>query len=229
MTMVEFKHPTNIAAAVQQLIDSPRLPVYVAQFQALIEAERKKRERFYKEMSEDQKVEFIQGQIIVHSPVQFKHSLASQNLFTWLNIFVRKHKLGFVGHEKILVALTRNDYGPDVCYFGPDKAQAFAPDQVRFPAPDWVIEVLSPSTEAYDRGVKFQDYAAHGVAEYWIVDPEQRIVEQYILAEGVYQLRIKTDTGTLRSVALEGFTISVQAIFDESGEFAATSQLRPER
>ncbi len=43
--------------------------------------------------------------------------------------------------------------------------------QSKFPAPDLIVEVLSESTEANDRGIKFEDYAAHGVVEYWIVDP----------------------------------------------------------
>ncbi|GAB2598351.1 Uma2 family endonuclease [Spirosoma areae] len=42
---------------------------------------------------------------------------------------------------------------------------------MKLPAPDLVIEVLSKSTARRDRGVKFTDYAANGIAEYWIVNP----------------------------------------------------------
>jgi len=37
---------------------------------------------------------------------------------------VEKNNLGFIGHEKILIALTRNDYEPDICYFGASKIRA---------------------------------------------------------------------------------------------------------
>ena len=37
-------------------------------------------------------------------------------------MFVRKHDLGSVFHEKILIVLNRNDYEPDICFFGPEKA-----------------------------------------------------------------------------------------------------------
>ncbi|MBS2018777.1 MAG: Uma2 family endonuclease [Deltaproteobacteria bacterium] len=49
-------------------------------------------------------------------------------------------------------------------------------------APDWVCEVLSPSTASLDRGEKLKVYAAHGVSHVWFVDPEARTLE--VLAHG---------------------------------------------
>jgi Uma2 family endonuclease len=205
----------------QQLLHSPQLPSMVAQFQAVLEAEREKRARFYEEMSEAQKVEFINGEVIVHSPVKLRHTIVSKNLLGLLDTYVQKHQLGFVGAEKMLIALTRNDYEPDIVYFGPEKAQGFTPDQMKFPAPDLVVEVLSPSTEATDRGIKFRDYAAHGVVEYWIVDPDDQMIEQYLLEDESYRLRVKTNTGIVQSVAIEGLTVPVRAAFDEVEKLAA--------
>jgi Uma2 family endonuclease len=207
--------------AVQQLIRSPSLPMYVQTFQALLREEQKKRERFYAEMSEGQKVEFINGEVLMQSPAKLRDITASGNLLILLDLYVSKHNLGYVGHEKMLVTLTRNDYEPDICYFGLEKAQGFTLDQMKFPAPDLVVEVLSPSTEENDRGIKFVDYAAHGVAEYWIVDPKEEMIEQYVLADESYRLRIKTDTGIVRSVAIKGFAIPVRAVFDETARLAA--------
>ncbi len=207
-------YESDIATAIQQLIRSPSLPAYVQHFQSLLQAEREKRERFYEKMTEDQKVEFINGEIMVHSPVRLRHNIVSQNLLVRLSTFVRQNNLGYVGYEKLLITLTRNDYEPDIVYFGPEKAQTFSLDQMKFPAPDFIVEVLSPSTEANDRGIKFLDYAAHGVAEYWIVDPDRETVEQYILEGQAYNLQIKSKTGDLQSVAVPGFEIPVRAIFE---------------
>jgi Uma2 family endonuclease len=122
----------------------------------------------------------------------------------------------------MMISLTRNDYEPDVCFFSQAKAQHFVADQMRFPAPDFVVEVLSDSTEENDRGIKFDDYAAHGVVEYWIVDPGAETLEQYALqANGRYELSIKAMTGEVRSSAVPGFTIPVRAIFDEQEQRAA--------
>ena len=111
--------------------------------QAAARAEAKKRRYFYDVVTEQQKAEFINGEIIVHSPVKLRHAIASENLFTLLKMFVRKHNLGSVFHEKILVVLNRNDYEPDICFFGSEKAsQTSRPSQSKFPTPDLVVEVL---------------------------------------------------------------------------------------
>ncbi|MBL7064197.1 MAG: Uma2 family endonuclease [Anaerolineae bacterium] len=220
MGTLTLTHSPPISIAMQQLVRSPRLPVHVRELQSLLQAERARRERFYKEMSEEQKVEFINGEVIVQSPAKLRHTTASRNLLTLLHIYVSKHNLGLVGHEKVLVTLTRNDYEPDIVYFGPEKAQSFTPDQMKFPAPDLVVEILSPSTENNDRGIKFLDYAAHGVAEYWIVDPDAEMVEQYVLEGEIYRLRVKTDTGVIRSLVIEGFAILARAVFDETENIA---------
>lgn len=44
------------------------------------------------------------------------------------------------------------------------------------PAPDFTVEVLSKSTASKDKGVKLEDYAAHGVRGYWIIDPIRKSI-----------------------------------------------------
>lgn len=55
-------------------------------------------------------------------------------------------------------------------------------------APDWLCEVISPSTEAYDRGEKRDIYAAHGVQHLWLLDPDQRLLETFALHQGKWLL-----------------------------------------
>jgi Uma2 family endonuclease len=207
------------------LLDSPRLALYAQEMQRVLSQEADRRCAFYEELREDEKAEFINGEKIVHSPVKFRHGAAVGHLYRLLSSYVLAHDLGWVGVEKILISLTRNDYEPDICFFRTEQAAGFTPDQMRFPAPDFVVEVLSESTEANDRGVKFDDYAAHGIGEYWIVDPESEVVEQYQLAGDHYALAIKAQTGELRSLAVPGFTIPVRAIFDDALNRATLRQI----
>ena len=59
------------------------------------------------------------------------------------------------------------------------------PDEAFFTvAPDWVCEVLSPSTERTDRAEKMPLYAAHGVSHAWLVHPRRRTLETFRLHEG---------------------------------------------
>ena len=180
----------------------------LAQQKLAEEAER--RLLFYNEITEQEKAEFIMGEIIVHSPVRIEHNEATIFLVALLNTYTRIHKLGKVGMEKILIRLTRNDYEPDICFFGKEKAANIKPRQTIFPAPDFVVEVLSDSTEKRDRGIKFLDYAAHQVPEYWIIDAEEGFVEQYILKNGEYNLYQKLHEGEIESAVIEGFRIPVQ-------------------
>lgn len=55
-------------------------------------------------------------------------------------------------------------------------------------APDLVVEVLSPGSRRRDRVRKMPIYAKHGVPEYWIIDPESRTLEQFVLSDGKYEL-----------------------------------------
>jgi len=208
-----------------KLLHSPRLPIYVQEIQAVLADEAQKRQRFYDQITEQDKAEFINGEIIFHSPVKLRHNLASGHLYRLLSTFVMQHDLGFVGYEKIMISLTRNDYEPDICFFVKARAAAFKPDQMHFPAPDFIVEVLSASTAGADRGVKFDDYAAHGVAEYWLIDPVTETVEQYTLQNQAYELVIKAQTGQIVSRAVPHFEIPIRAIFEEALNRATLQQL----
>jgi Uma2 family endonuclease len=128
---------------------------------------------------------------------------------------VEAKRLGEIHIEKALIRLTRNDYEPDICFFGNEKAKEFTSDQKLFPPPDLVVEVLSPSTEKIDRGIKFHDYAAHGIAEYWIVDTNEKAVEQYVLREGRYELVLRSHQNDIHSDSVDGFVLPVPQIFEE--------------
>lgn len=214
-----------MAVVIDELLQEPALPLILQRLQAILAQEQERRQYFYDVVTEEQKAEFINGEIVVHSPVKLRHNSVSSAIAQLLRAYVMTHDLGYVGHEKLLITLTRNDYEPDVCFFGQAKAQHFLPDQMKFPAPDLAVEVLSPSTAENDRVLKFRDYAVHGVTEYWIIDPAAEMVEQYILQGEAYELRIKSNSGDLQSIAVVGFTIPIRAIFDEKVNLATLRQL----
>ena len=211
---------------IEALLDSPLLPRQLERLNRVLAEERPRRERFYEEMTEEGKWEFINGEVIVHSPAKLRHIEVSDSLLVLLGTHVKRHDLGLVAHEKLLVSLTRNDYEPDVCFYRKELAAAFTADQMRFPAPDFIAEVLSPSTARDDRGVKFRDYAAHGVREYWIVDPVGQSVEQYDLKGEDYQLAGTWEgSDEVSSAVVKGFRIPASALFDRQANLAALAML----
>lgn len=209
----------------EKALQMPDAYIFIDRLQAALELEKATRKHFYEIVEENRKMEFINGEIYYHSPVRLWHNEASGNIYELLRTYVRRNKLGQVGIEKLLISLTRNDYEPDVCFWSIEKANDFKPRQAQFPAPDFIAEILSASTAENDRGIKYQDYESHGVREYWIVDPEKQVLEQYVLEGEQYELRMKSSDGIVRSVAIEGFSIPVRAIFDDDENARILTQL----
>lgn len=200
----------------EPLVRSPKLALYIAELGHLLEHEKTARHQFYDAMDEGEKSEFINGEVIMHSPVKKRHTDCGRRLLMLIGSYAPAPNLGFVGYEKTLISLTRNDYEPDLCFFATEKASTLQSEQMIFPAPDFVVEILSASTAARDRGVKFEDYAAHGVQEYWLVDPEEDVLEQYLLADGVYRLELKSKDGHVTSPVIRDLTLPVRALFDDA-------------
>ncbi len=203
---------------VADLLEAPDAKLVIERAQAILANEAERRRAFREWLRDDVKAEFINGEVIMHSPVKRRHLDATQNLMTLLRVFVHLHDLGAVDSEKALVGLTRNDYEPDICYWNAETAASFQDDQMEHPAPDLIVEVLSKSTTGRDRGVKFEDYAAHGVWEYWIIDPVRKSVEQYHLDEPTMAFALAATrylNDTITALTVPNFIIPVKAIFDK--------------
>jgi len=76
-------------------------------------------------------------------------------------------------------------------------------------APDWVLEVLSPSTAGHDQVRKLRLYERHGVREYWLVHPSDKVLTVYRLVDGQYgrphtqELNGETPVGVLEGVVIQ--------------------------
>lgn len=83
-------------------------------------------------------------------------------------------------------------------------------------APDMVVEVLSPSTQRYDRIVKLELYQRAGVGEYWIVNPADQTVQVFLLKDGLlrpHESYGRTDIAKVNS--LDGCFIELERVFTE--------------
>ena len=197
------------------------LPELLQEGQIALAREQKLREKFYADITPEHKWEFIQGEVIMHSPALNRHLLATKRILAPLDAYVRVNELGLVQSEKAMTCFPRNDYEPDIVFFGVVKSALIDPDTLRFPIPDLIVEVLSPTTEKKDRGIKFRDYAQHGVREYWIIDPVAETVELYRLQDDAYPPVAAQKDGILSSDIVPGFDIPVRAIFDEAENLTA--------
>ncbi|WP_421829648.1 Uma2 family endonuclease [Larkinella sp.] len=213
-----------ITSRVADLLEAPDAKLVIERAQAILNDEAQRRKEFREWLRDDVKAEFINGVVVMHSPVKRQHLNASENLLMLLKVYVNKQDLGEVNTEKALVALSRNDYEPDICYWNKEIAASFHDDQMEHPAPDLIVEILSRTTTGRDRatsvgGIKFEDYAAHGVREYWMIDPVRQSLEQYKLDEDLMafeEVAVLFVDDTLESLTISGFRIPVRAIFDKT-------------
>lgn len=214
---------------VEKILNSPNAPVQIRALNAAIHSENRKREEFREWITTDVKAEFINGTVVLHSPVKRKHWKITDLLSRLMSTYVSINLLGEIGVEKVMVSLTRNDYEPDLVFFCKEKADLFKEDQMLFPAPDLAVEILSKKTAAIDKGIKKLDYAAHGVKEYWIIDPDKETITQYHLVDEsdteYFPATIYNIEDTISSRAIKGFKIPILAIFNDEANLKALKKL----
>jgi len=81
--------------------------------------------------------------------------------------------------------------------------------------PDLVVEVVSPSSQRYDRVTKLRWYAQLGVPEYWLVDPQARTLERLVLTGGVYAIvGSHADDERFRPETFDGLAIPLAKLWE---------------
>jgi Uma2 family endonuclease len=154
-------------------------------------------------------LELSEGRLIMPPHPTYRHQIALKNLFLKFQSLVESHGLGTVVFAPLPVRLWPGKIRePDIVFVANEHADRIG-EQV-LGVPDLIVEVISPSTVATDRVEKFYEYARAGVREYWMLDPEERAIEVYILREGAYILRGKYRSGEIASSGLlPGFEVAV--------------------
>ncbi len=122
------------------------------------------------------------GEITDMSPApNFFHQEISGNVYTDISVYIRKQK----GKCKVFTAPTDVKIGDNTVQ--PDIFVTCDPSKINGQyhngAPDWAIEILSPSTAKRDTVYKMRLYKESGVREYWLIDPERRWVIVYPFEE----------------------------------------------
>lgn len=128
--------------------------------------------------------EIIAGELFVTPAPGLPHQRSVTRLAVRLASFVEQHGLGEVFTGPIDVLFAEGDYlEPDLVFVRRGQEALLTDRGIEGP-PALAVEVVSPSTESRDRGMKLERYRRFGVAEYWIVDPDARCVDVWKLAGG---------------------------------------------
>lgn len=153
--------------------------------------------------------ELIDGQIYYMSPPSWSHQRISRKLHQKIANYIDSNN----GQCETLAApfaVFLNE--DDINYVEPDISVicdlSKLDDKGCHGAPDWIIEIVSPSSKSRDYMTKLFKYRTAGVREYWIVDPEKQMVTVYgYEKDTVEQYNFGEDVPV---GIYEGFTIKVE-------------------
>lgn len=152
--------------------------------------------------------ELWDGELIMSAAPFAQHQRIVLHIARLLDDHVRARKLGEVFVSPIDVVLApRKVVQPDVVFVSAARS-AIVQGPIRG-VPDLAVEVISEGTWRRDRVDKKALYEQFGVSEYWIFEPEARLIEVFALAEGAYRLHARgLETERVSSKLLEGFGTS---------------------
>lgn len=131
-------------------------------------------------LPDGQRAELIDGQMYMMAPPNFRHQKIIMELSSAIHQYIKTHG----GNCEVLPAPfavflsqdDRNYVEPDISIIC-DKSKI--DDKGCNGVPDWIIEIVSPSSQQMDYGIKLFKYRTAKVREYWIVNPLKQTVTVY--------------------------------------------------
>jgi len=136
---------------------------------------------------ENMRAELLDGRLYLQARPRGNHQLAAGRLFSRLDAAARE--MGWVFLPEVELHLGGDVLTPDISGWRVERATEGLEVAGYKVAPDWVCEVLSPSTRKYDSDDKRAKYLRNGIGALWEVDPVERVVEVYALENGQYVWR----------------------------------------
>ncbi|TYO93273.1 Uma2 family endonuclease [Desulfallas thermosapovorans] len=166
----------------------------------------------YMQLDDGNRYELIGGKLVMVPRPRPKHQRVSGKIFYQIEDFLKKNFLGVVIQE-VDVILGSDVVAPDLLFIAKDRLDLVGELNIQG-APDLVIEILSPSSASIDRRKKRKLYLASGVKEYWMVDPDQELVEVLVAEEKEWRWAGIFDREDILTTALlPGLEIRLSEVF----------------
>ncbi len=168
----------------------------------------------YLRTHETKRYELIEGELIMTPSPAPSHQRISRKIEFILETFVTENNLGEVFYAPCDVYLdNENVVQPDILFISKDRLHIIGEKNIQG-ALDLVIEIISENSAYRDMVQKKKLYAKSGAKEYWIVIPEEELIEIHLLRENIYHLgNTYRKNHALESPTLSGFKLNIQEIF----------------
>ena len=167
--------------------------------------------------SED-RYELIDGELYMAPTPIPEHQIFVYYLAKVIEEFVTRYRLGRMIISPQDVVLSDDIVvQPDIMFVSNESLHIIKWGHYVQGAPDLVVEVLSPSTERFDRTIKRERYANFGVREYWIADIVGRTVEVNASSGDKFEVvGVYGEGDTFESPLLPGLTVDISDVFENA-------------
>jgi Uma2 family endonuclease len=163
----------------------------------------------------DEKHEFIDGNVCAMTGASENHNLINVNITIALGIQFRGRPCKLYANDMRVRLPSHNYVYPDIAVVC-GEAQLEDEHLDTLLNPTVIIEVLSPSTESYDRGKKFEHYRAlESLQEYLLVSQEQAHIERYIRQEDGWLLTEAKGMEASIELSSIGCTLTLADVYDK--------------
>jgi len=142
------------------------------------------------------------------SPI-WKHQDIVKIILFRIESYLREDPVGKVLSDVDIYINEKNVYCPDIFFVAEEQMDILGDDGYVHGAPHLVIEVLSPGTSKYDKTKKKEIYAAYGVKEYWLIDPQTLQCTGFV-NEGTSFKGLSSSQGSF-TIALLGIPVNLQS------------------
>lgn len=153
--------------------------------------------------------ELVDGVVCRSPSPSFEHQSVSTEVAAQIAAYLAGNPIGRVIVEVDVKLREDLVYRPDVVFLRTEKVSR-AKGRIR-DVPDLVVEVISPGSRRYDSETKRKDYQSAGVAKYWLIDPQRRTLQFFVLESGA--LREAEPRGAqYAATVLPGFELDIERI-----------------
>ena len=170
------------------------------------------------ESGPENRCEFVDGEILEMPPESSLNTVIAVFLMAQ---FLKVFPFTYLRHKDTEVVVAGRVRLPDLLVLGANLAQTLAGSRrstitEAMPAPLVVVEVVSPGKTNADRDYRYKrsEYAARGIAEYWIVDPTAEKVTILTLVDGLYEVEEFRGDEQLRSHQVPALTLTAAQLLN---------------
>ncbi|MFN3531074.1 MAG: Uma2 family endonuclease [Candidatus Brocadia sp.] len=169
----------------------------------------------YLKIDDNNRYEILNGELHMVPAPSTDHQGVSRNLEFLIWNFVKGKGLGKVFYAPVDVVFDDDEvFQPDIVFIKSERQGIISKNAIQG-VPDLIVEIISPSSAFYDTVEKKEIYRKYGVKEYWLIFPEERVIEVLTLEKGEYLEFCKSKReGMVKSKILEGLEIDSKDVFD---------------